>query len=215
MSLEQEQRIEHLQKTCNILSNALKTVDDNIERAAAKYLRSPIPKGRLKFADFMELLVLETRREVRSEIRRDKNMIDSLPEQVRRRLEEMLEKKVSEMLPKITGKISDYVTIPILIQPKSQPPLPFERYHPPAAYYAMPLRGDIKQVIAETPLAAYQGLRERLILELFSVGPSEMVRHLLQYKTLGTDTKYARATPFMTETVEGFTIVSKLLEEPK
>src|SRR5438128_1790638 len=103
MTTDKDQMIEHLQRRCSMMSNALRVIDEQVDYAAGKYLKSTVPEGKLKFAEFLDLLALEMRRHAREEIRAQKKAIDTLPGQVKARFQRMLEEKIESMLPTLKG----------------------------------------------------------------------------------------------------------------
>jgi hypothetical protein len=213
MTLDKDQQIEHLQRTCNVLSNALKTVDHEVDRAAAKYLHPTVQTGYLKFADFLELLVREVRVQIRSEIKDERKIATALTKEMQARFEEKLEAKVESLLPVLKGKLSDYITLRVVVQKKATPNIPFARFAPSPTYYAMPIRGSVKQGLGVSPHKAYLDLREKLVLNIFDLGPSEFIHSMFQVKPTATLEKFEKGSLIVNDDLEGFKVEVRLFEE--
>jgi hypothetical protein len=179
VTLEHDQKLEHLQRTVNTLGNALKTVDRDVEKAAAKYLRSTAPHGHLKFYQFLDLLALEMRREVRIEMADDLKKSKVRAQVLSDAVNQQIEARVTEMLPVLRAKVSEFIKLKVLILVKPDQKVTFRRGETPLLYKAVALRGTARQGLGYKPEDAYERLRENIVLDLAQANTTELVAKYL------------------------------------
>lgn len=204
--------IETLKSQLDSLGSTLRYIDADVDRAVAKYLNPTVPYGKLKFKDFIDLLVLEVKRSTRREMRQNTKFREELTDNVRKGFHKRLDMVVDSLLPEIKGKLSDYIKIKILLTCRKKNPIPFARNQEPPVWDAKPVRSTIKHGKGWTPEAAYDQFRERMILELFSLGTSDFA-HALVHFDVGLDAKFKVAKPFRTEVIEGYEVEVRIEEK--
>lgn len=202
-----------LQRACDVLNNALKTVDFEVDKAARKYLSSTVQTGHLKFSEFMELLVREVKVTVKREIRNDSKVATALKKDARDLLETKMDAKIEALIPVLKGRLTDYITIRVVVLKKATPNIPFARYDPDDFFYAMPIRGSIKQGVGISPEKAYADLREKLVLNIFELGPKDFIHSLLMTKPPSTLTKFEEGRSLLMDDLEGFKVDVRFYEE--
>ena len=209
--IELDQQAENLRQRNNRLMHALQTVDMDIDRAAAKYLNSTVPHGKLQFRDFLELLALEIRRSERALFKDSTRAEKVISKEIQRLMEKKLDEQVSKLLPTIQGKLADYLTIEVLILPKRLKfdPTGKEITTP---FQAFPLRWFGKRGKGDTAELAYADLREQFVIDLFARGQQDVAVALVA-KDRELAKRYAGAEPFRSEVLEGFRIEARAIPE--
>ena len=208
--ISKDQVIEHLrraladlQRKADVLSNALVTIDRAVDKAAMRYLSSTVPHGNLRFSEFLELLVCEIKRALNKKWGSRAEIRGWVKTAIKEDIEERIEKRIDSLMSSIKKKLSEYVTIPVLIRP-AKPRMGQEI--PPFA--AMSVRGKIKHGRGQTPEDAYASLRERLILELSVAG-----YRILQSQDGNLVPIFQKSEPYLTEEIEGFKIIARIQKE--
>ena len=178
------------------MSNALATVDRDVDKAAAKYLRSTVPHGQLRFSEFLELLVREVKRSVNQEWGRESRFRLWFKKSLSKEIEERIEKRIDALMPAIQNQLSEYITIPVILRP-AKPKMGLSL--PP--FMAVAIRTKTRHGRGLTLDSAYAELKERLVLTLVKAGP-EVLRHFDQNEWV----RFEKATPYLEDRVEGFKI---------
>lgn len=196
---DKDRQLEQLRQKIGKLHDIIQSIDSDVDRAAARYLQPLVPRGHLKFCDFLELLVKEVRRTEREQPRSDKAARGAITKELGRRIDE----KVDSLLPVLKGKISDYIRIPVLVRQQQKGPQIL-----PLRFVACVLKGHVHNGRGDSPEAAYQDARDRLVSELFDLGPKAFAQagdpHLAR--------EYAKAEPFLSEVIEGFTVEARIIK---
>lgn len=193
---ELERRVEHL-------SGIIRKIDIDVAQAAKKYLKN-VPAGTLEFTEFLDLLVTQVREEFK-----DKALLKcTLRELVKDRLEE----KLQEFIPKLKGRLSDYLTLPIIILPKTYEIRDHLLIKTAPSYRAISVRGVALRSVGPTPEDAYQEIRKRVACQIFGSGAQETAKQL-SVRDWELAKKFEIAKPFLTDEIEGFKIEARLLSK--
>lgn len=205
--IDKDQQLEHLRRKVIQLSEALRTIDLAVDRAAAKYLRPVVEYGHLAFSEFLELLVAEIKHKVRDEMRDDRKIKNVLTKEIERRMEE----RILELLPGIKGKLSDYITIPVLVIEEKKIVIPNHLGQSfKTVCRALAVRGNIKYCDGATPEEAYAQLRERFAVEVFQIRKEDMLQRL-GVKDMELFRRFKSAEPFKTDEIEGYKIEARII----
>lgn len=184
-------------------------IDREMDRAAAKYLNSTVPRGHLRFQQFVNLLVLEVRRSIRLDLKEERE--SKLKVAMRGLIEAKIDERMMSLLPLMQAGIAKFVTIQVLIKAVEDPAIPYRKGAGPTKYRAIPLRGTSKYGHGGTAEDAYSKVRENLAIGLLKASESrgEMVK-FLTHEREEFFYKYAQATPFRSDEIDGFKIESRL-----
>lgn len=205
-----EELIEELRDENSRLRDLFHKIDQDIDRAAGRYLNSTVAHGHLQFRDFLDLLVLEIKRSARQDLRGEmKQTKRMLADEVRRQIEEGAE----SLVPLLQVEVAKSIMIPVLIRFEGRPAVPFREAAGPVQYHAVPLRGAAKNGRGGTPENAYLKLRDSLTLALLKASESRkaMVGFLLQ-ENVGLSLEYAQAEPFRSDEIHGFKVEVRLVQ---
>lgn len=212
--ISKDQTIEHLRKTVNSLRGALTTIDRDVDRAAAKYLDPTVPHGHLRFSQFLDLLVLETKRHFNrvSRSRASGKEESNLSVEVRKLMEEKIEERIAALLPEITIKIEEVIRIPVLIGKKKHPAILFRSPEAPPTFHAFPLRGYLKAGKGDSPENAYEELRENILFYLAQTTSREVFLKFLSAKHTELSSRFNAAKPFRLDEIGGFKVDVRIEE---
>lgn len=205
--LRQDQAGEHLRQQNASLRFAFETIDRDIARAAARYLSNVTDRRYLKFKDFLDLLVLEIRRQAIDELKAA-NLKKVASEEFQRKLEERIE----GLMPTIEGRLSDYITLQVLVTHGAK------KFNPKSGRVelimpmARPVRGSFQAGHGQNPEAAYNAMRERLVLDLFEVGSDSILAAQLKRKDDPLSSLFAEAKPYRVEEIGGFTVEARIAD---
>ena len=196
--------IEHLQRQVNILGNALRIIDQDVARAARKYLRSTEPYGYLQMATFIDLLAIEIRREVRAE-----RIQEIRRHVITDEIKAKIESKLLDLMPQFKAKVSDHFIIRVLISQKDKELMPILRkeFH---MYRASALRGKVPRGLGRSPEEAYAVFRENLILEISKIDVPCKAADFFKENHPEFRVSYDLATPFRMDEIEGFKVEVRL-----
>jgi hypothetical protein len=205
--IDNDQQAEHLRQKIARLEYALLTIDKDVDRAAAKYLRPVVEYGHLKFCKFVDLLAAEMKRRAKEELKDERKIQNVLTREIERRMEE----RITALLPAIKGKLSDYLTMQVLILNEHKIPVHeghVTRYK--TACRAFVIRGNIKHYDGGSPEEAYAHLREQITIELFQTTPETMF-HRLAVKDMELSKRFSEAEPFKTDDIGGYKIEVRII----
>jgi len=206
MSLEKDERIEHLQRQVNLLGNILRVIDQDVANAAKKYLKSTGPHNYLRMAEFIDLLALEMKREAR-DLPWNVDRLEKMRKEIlTNEINDRIEQKILGLMPVLRSKVSEYITIQILIRGKDESYGPLLRGQSPKVYRASPLRGSVRGGLGHTPEEAYTSLRESMIIDLSLANTREKVAQFLSVTHNDLKAAYSVATPYRTDEIEGFKV---------
>jgi hypothetical protein len=189
------------------LQRALEIVDRDVDRAAALYLSPVVERGYLKFCDFLKLLVTEIRRKTREEIV-DKRQIRML---LHVELQRRIDQRIEELLPVLKGNLARHLTLQALIMPSTKKIGLVGQVEVVGARTAV-LRGTIGYGKGVTPEAAYNDLRERLVLALFADGPEQLLVKQLGVKNYDLARQFESARPYRMDEIEGFRLEARIID---
>jgi len=203
------EELEELRDENSRLRDILSKIDNDIDRAAGRYLNSTVAHGHLEFRDFLNLLALEIKRSAWQDLRGEtKRMI---AEEIRRQIDERAE----SLVPILQIEVAKSITIPILIRFTGRPAVPFREAAGPARYHAVPLRGSVKVGRGDTPEEAYLKLRDWLTLALLKAsGSRKAIVGFLMQESGGLSLEYAQADPFRSDEIHGFKVDVRLGRPP-
>lgn len=202
--IDKDKQIEQLKRKVSSLIHALSTIDKDVHRVAEEYLNYRADVGQLRFADFLKLLIceIEARAEEKARLMYKGNLKAFLTNEVERRLEE----KILALVPTIAGKLSDYITLQVLIIKEKNIVVPDHiGYNHKVVCRALSIHGNVKSADGATPEEAYAYLRERFAVELFRLDKKEMIKRL-GIRDTELLKRFNKAEPFMTDDIEGYKI---------
>lgn len=209
--IDKDQQIEQLKRKVLKLSEALRTIDLAVDRAAAKYLRPVVEYGHLEFSEFLDLLVAEIKHQVRDELKDERKIKNILTKEIERRMEE----RILELLPGIKGKLSDYLVLPVLIIEEKKIIIPNRLGQSfKTVCRALAVRGNIKYCDGATPEEAYAQLLERFAVEVFQLNKEDMLQRL-GVKDMELFRRFKDAEPFKTDEIEGYKIEARIIRGKK
>lgn len=165
MPATRDELIHHLETLVHQLKNALKRIDADVDRAARRYIRSPVPEGYLHFSDFLDLLALEIRQNVKEELSIEKKRLEATRKAVHGAVAERLEELAVSSLPMLKVDLQDFVKLRVLLVRRkehlsiSDPKMVYR-------YQALSIKGNMKQGLGDTQEEAWSRLREYLAIEL-------------------------------------------------
>lgn len=203
--ISKDQTIEHLRRQVNSLCVALQTIDNDVDRAAARYLNPTVPIGQLRFSQFLDLLVREIERSVSKKWRSKEKVRVWVKEALSNEMKDRFEAAVKALMPSIQKNVSEYVTIPVLLRaakPKMGVVIP--------PFMAVAIRTKTKHGRGDTLDHAYADLRERLALALIKAGPNAL-GHFDQNEWV----RFEKATPYRADDLEGFKLEVRIEEAQK
>ena len=206
MNIEHDQQLEHLRQQVRKLTSALNYIDMVVYKAAARYLRSPVPHGHLPIKTFIDLLAAEMRREFRDEVKKG----NVRKEVITAAVEERIGNKIMELMPMIRSSVAAFVTIPVLITPKAlgdrldRTVMPFR---------AVCLRGEVSHGWGPTPMDAYRVVKTGIALHLIRAGTKEGVAKFLSTRRGNFVASFEKAKPFLDDRIEDFKIEVRIQEK--
>lgn len=204
---DKDRRIAELEQKVAHLTAALRNIDFDVARAAKRYLRCS-PSGVIDFVEFLDLLVLEVREVMRE--RRENQ--DATKEALREIVRERLGQEMAKCLPALKGRLSDYLTLEVVILPKTHQMQGHLLVKTEPFFKALSVRGDkITPSIGRTPEEAWTEMRKRLACHIFGAGP-EMVPSLMAPRDWELAQRFQAGRPFLMDEIEGFKIEVRLVE---
>ena len=171
-----DEQIQHLQHMVNQLKRGLNRVDQDVDNAARRYLKSTVPSGHLHFSDFLDLLVREIRREVRLEMKADEKLIQAAKKASTGLIAEKVEEIAASKLPALLYDVSKYVMVrALIVRYKTVVPgtAPSSFY-----YHSLAVRGNVKHGYGLTEEEAWTSLKERISLKLAAENRKDVLEFL-------------------------------------
>lgn len=204
---DKDRQIEELERKVAHLGAALKSIDRDVASAAKKYLRCNAG-GVLDFAEFLDLLSAEVKEYVRGGNQSQAAMKAELREIVRERLEQ----ETAALLPTLKGRLSDYVTLQIVILEKTHQMQGHLLVKTEPFWKALSVHGEMGHSLGRTPEEAWAEMRKQIACKLFSAGPENMVRQL-SIRDFELHKRFEAGRSFVTDELEGFKIEVRLVEK--
>ncbi len=204
MPATEDEQIHHLQSLVNQLKKALNRIDSDVRHAAKRYLHSETPEGHLHFSDFIELLALEIRHQVKEQLDYDRRMLEVARKTARELISEKLEELAMSKLPALREEISEFVTIRVLLCRRKVISISGgpDSFH----YQALTVKGSVKQGLGKTQEEAWAQLRERIAIELLERGTQERLLEFLSSEHPLILERFEHAAPWRTDAIGGFKV---------
>lgn len=204
---DKDRLIEELERKVAHLTRALKHIDADVAGAARRYLRCN-PGGFLQFSEFLDLLVAEVK-----ELVRDRNTNQAATrERLRELVRDRLEKETASLLPALKGRLSDYVTIQIVILEKTHQMQGHLLVKTEPFFKALSVRGELGYSLGRTPEEAWVEMRKQIACRIFSANQENIARQL-SIRDFELSKRFEAGKPFMTDSLEGFNVEVRLVEK--
>jgi len=205
--IRQDQSLEHLRQQVAKLTHALEIIDRDADRMAAKYLHSTVERGYLKFADFLELLVLEIRRDANTALTNTARFRHLMAREIELRVKAELERR----MPAVEGTLEQLLKIQAVVLP-DRVRLDREGTKKNTGMRAHLLCGNMKWGRGSTAEEAILDLKHRLTIELLSMkGDSHAMLSFFKARDRLMAEYFARATPHKVEEIAGFKVEVRIL----